>query len=477
MSIEIRLPALSPTMVEADLVQWHVTEGDTVSAGDIIAEIETDKAAADVQAPQAGTVARILVPEGTEGVEVDTVIALFEPAAGSGTSCAAQRAPAGSKPESIQLPEPVGAAPDSSPQTMAHAETSVLAPDSRPGSFEPVNASPLALRMAAQLGLDLTQVPGSGPNDRITKADVEAAITGKPPLPERELATGRTSKSVVTPKSTGTSKSVSPPSQGGARGGPVSPPSQGGARGGLVSPPSQGGARGGEPAFELKPLSKMRKAIARRLSHSKQTVPHFYMTVDCNLDQVVAFRNRFNDQLRGEFKLSLGDVIIKAAAAALGKVPAANASWSDQGIKLYRSVDISIAVAVDGGLITPIIRNAESKGLRAISMETKALAAAARQGKLRPEQYQGGTFTISNLGMYGIKQFQAIVDPPQACVLAVGMAEERPVVRNGTVEVSTLMSCTLSADHRVLDGALAAEFLCAFKQYIEEPVTMLIEPS
>ena len=446
MSIEIRLPALSPTTTDADLVKWHVNERDTVSAGDIIAEIETDKAVVDVEAPEAGTIARIVVPEGTEGVAIDAVIAVLEPATESclDISRTAESVHLVSRTEPIaeqvSKPEPIPATADASYQAITTTIMSTLAPDARPASSELINASPLALHMAAQLRLDLALVRGSGPNNRITKADVEAAVT----------------------LSQTSSARVSDPAAAPSRQSPQLPPE------GEPTPRAPF-----EPAFELRPLRKMRKTIAQRLSHSKQRVPHFYLSVDCSLDQVMALRKQFSGRSDKECRPSLNDIVIKAAAAALRKVPTANACWSDEGIKVYRSVDIAVAVALDSGLITPVIRDADHKELRAISAEMKELVSKARDGKLRQEQYRGGTFSISNLGMYGIKQFEAVIDPTQACILAVGMAEKRPVVRNETVEVATLMTCTLSADHRVLDGAVAAELLSVFKQYIEEPVGIL----
>ena len=429
MSIEIRLPDLSPTITEADLVKWHVQEGDAVSAGDIIAEIETDKAAVDIEAPAAGIVAQIVIREGTLAVAVGTVIAILDPDAPviPDTSDAAENTrstpAARGLADPATRPAPALAASNAQPEMTVQAETPPSGLLSTSALSESANITPLARRMAAQAGLDLTQVHGSSPDGRITRIDVESAASGK-----------------------------------------TTPPN--------IQPKTETAF---EPPFDLQPLSRMRKTIARRLTHSKQQIPHFYLSVDCNVDALFALLKKTNDELADEPRLSLNDVVIKTAAAALGQVPAANASWSDEGIKLYRSVDISVAVAVEGGLITPVIRNANRKGLRVISAEMKELAAKARGGELRPDEYRGGTFSISNLGMYGIRQFDAVIDPPQACMLAIGAADERPVVRDGLVVTSTVMTCTLSADHRVLDGAVAAEFLTAFRQHVEEPVTTLFE--
>ena len=289
--------------------------------------------------------------------------------------------------------------------------------------------------MASQAGLDLTGVSGTGPNGRIVKADVEAAIAGG---------------ASAAPAAASAAPAVAP------------------------AAPTIAEKLPFEPEFELEVLSTMRKTIARRLTESKQQVPHFYLTVDCEIDELLALRKTLNEKGDGAYKLSVNDLVIKAAAIALRRVPKANASWTDEGVKLYKSADIAVAVAIDGGLITPVVRQADNKGMETISSEMKELSARARDGKLGPEEYQGGTFSISNLGMYGIKDFCAVINPPQACILAVGAGEQRPVVKDGALAVATVMSCTLSVDHRAVDGAIGAEYLGAFKTLIEDPLNMLL---
>ncbi len=418
MSITITMPALSPTMTEGTLAKWMVKEGDSVASGDIIAEIETDKATMEVEAIDEGTVAQILIPEGTEGVAVNTPIAIvLEEGEDAGAI------PAAPAPVATPAAAPAPAATPA-PAPSASGGNGKATPAPVTASGERVKASPLARRMAAQAGLDLTAISGSGPGGRIVKVDIEAAMTPR-------LASA-------------------PAAAAAAAAGPH------------------------EPAFTLEPLSQMRKTIARRLSESKQTVPHFYLTVDCELDALLALRKSLNDKADGAYRLSVNDLVIKAVAVALKRVPAANASYGEEGLKLYHSADISVAVATERGLITPVIRNAGEKGLETISGEMKALAAKAQEGKLMPEDYLGGTFSISNLGMYGVKQFEAVINPPQACILAVGAGEERPVVKDGALAVATVMSVTLSVDHRAVDGAIGAEYLAAVKRLIEDPVTMLL---
>ncbi len=420
MSITITMPALSPTMTEGTLAKWMVKEGDSVASGDIIAEIETDKATMEVEAIDEGTVAQILIPEGTEGVAVNTPIAIvLEEGEDAGAI------PAAPAPVATPAAAPAPAATPA-PAPSASGGNGKAPPAPVTASGERVKASPLARRMAAQAGLDLTVISGSGPGGRIVKVDIEAAMT--PRLASAPAVAAATA----------------------AAAGPH------------------------EPAFTLEPLSQMRKTIARRLSESKQTVPHFYLTVDCELDALLALRKSLNDKADGAYRLSVNDLVIKAVAVALKRVPAANASYGEEGLKLYHSADISVAVATERGLITPVIRNAGEKGLETISGEMKALAAKAQEGKLMPEDYLGGTFSISNLGMYGVKQFEAVINPPQACILAVGAGEERPVVKDGALAVATVMSVTLSVDHRAVDGAIGAEYLAAVKRLIEDPVTMLL---
>ncbi len=419
MPIKILMPALSPTMTEGTLAKWLVSEGDDVNSGDVIAEIETDKATMEIEAVEEGKVGKILVGEGTEGVKVNELIALLledgeDAGALEGIAAAAAVTPA---------PEPEAPAAPAAPVPVATAPTPA-APAAAPGNR--IFASPLARRMAQQAGLELSNVTGSGPNGRIVKRDIEAALASGPPAPAAAPAAA-----------------------------PAPMPA------------------GVEPAFDFEPASTMRKVIAQRLTESKQTVPHFYLTVDCEIDTLLALRKDLNSR-SDDYKISVNDLIIKASGVALRRVPAANASWSGDGIKRYHTADISVAVAIEGGLITPVVRDAGGKGLEAISSEMRDLAERARAGKLMPEEYQGGTFSISNLGMFGIKQFDAVINPPQGAILAVGAGEPRPVVRNGALAVATVMSVTLSVDHRVVDGSVGAEFLAAFKTLIEDPMTMLL---
>ncbi len=444
MPVKILMPALSPTMTEGKLAKWLIGEGGEVNSGDVIAEIETDKATMEVEAVEEGKLGKILVPEGTEGVAVNNVIALLleegeddsaldgvdvsaAPSSGNGGTPPAVAEPAASEPV---VPEPAA------PSTPAPQPAAPAAPAPQPAaSGGRIIASPLARRMASQAGLDLAGVSGTGPNGRIVKADVEAAIAGDASAASAPAAAA---PAVAAAAPTTTEK-----------------------------PPF-------EPEFELEALSTMRKTIARRLTESKQQVPHFYLTVDCEIDELLALRKTLNDKADGAYKLSVNDLVIKAAAIALRRVPKANASWTDEGVKLYKSADIAVAVAIEGGLITPVVRQADNKGLESISNEMKELSARAREGKLGPEEYQCGTFSISNLGMYGIKDFCAVINPPQACILAVGAGEQRPVVKDGALAVATVMSCTLSVDHRAVDGAIGAEYLAAFKMLIEDPLNMLL---
>jgi len=435
-------------MTEGTLAKWHVKEGDDVSAGDVIAEIETDKATMEVEAVDEGKVGRLLVSEGTEGVAVNAPIALLleegeDASALEGAGAATAKA--GAKPAPAAAPAPKAEAkPASAPASQAAkpaaAPAAAQAQPARAGGNghdgDRVFASPLARRMAQQSGLDLGGVTGSGPHGRVVKRDVEMALTGGAPKARPTAA-------------------------------PAAAPAP-------MTMPASAGAQPFEPDFELQPLSSIRRIIAQRLQLAKQTIPHFYLTVDCEIDALLDLRKRLNDKADGAYKLSVNDIIIKICGLALTKVPAANASFTDQGIKLYKRADVAVAVAIDGGLITPIIRDAANKGLEAISVAMKDLAARARDGKLKPEEFQGGTFSISNLGMYGIKQFDAVINPPQGAILAIGAGEQRPVVRNGALAVATVMSCTLSCDHRVVDGAIGAEFLKAFKAMVEEPMAMLL---
>ncbi len=443
MTVKVLMPALSPTMTEGKLAKWLVKEGDEVASGDVIAEIETDKATMEVEAVEEGVVGKIVVAEGTEGVPVNDVIAILLEegedksaldGVGSGES------PDSTKPTSSEAapskPDTAPAAPTTQPEGAPKGGT----------SEERVLASPLAKRMAEQAGLTLSKISGSGPNGRIVKADVEAAVTG---------GTAAASQPGTAPKAATTAAAAPAPA------------------------PTTSGPGAKQLAdmlgmeYRQEPLTSMRKVIAKRLTESKQTVPHFYLTVDCQVDELLKVRKDLNSR-SDAYKLSVNDFVIRAAALALKKVPAANASYDESGILYYKHADISVAVATPAGLITPIIKAAEGKGLAEISTAMKDLAVRARDGKLTPEEYQGGTFSISNLGMFGVKHFEAVINPPQGCILAVGAGEQRAVVKDGALAIGTVMSCTLSVDHRVVDGAVGAEYLAAFKLLIEDPLSMLL---
>ena len=445
MPIQILMPALSPTMTEGNVASWLKNEGDPVAAGDILCEIETDKATMEVEATDEGTLGRIVVPAGTEGVAVNAIIGLIleEGEDASALASAEAAAPAAAPPAAAPAQPVAEAAPAASaapaPQATAPAAASPSgngatppAPQREPGAR--IFASPLARRMAKQAGLALEAIAGTGPNGRIVKVDIEAAIAAAAAAPA----------------------SAAPAAPAAA---PASAPA-------LAAAPA---------AYQDAPASTMRKVIAQRLQEAKREVPHFYLTIDCAVDALLETRAQLNER-SDSYSLSVNDFVIRAAALALRKVPAANASWVDGALRQYGSADISVAVAIEDGLVTPIVRNADGKGLAEISAEVKELAGRARAKPmgLAPEEYQGGTFSVSNLGMYGIKEFAAIINPPQSMILAVGTAEQRPVVKDGALAVATMMSCTLSVDHRVVDGALGAQFLQAFKGLIEDPLTMLL---
>jgi pyruvate dehydrogenase E2 component (dihydrolipoamide acetyltransferase) len=412
MSINILMPALSPTMTEGKLAKWHVKEGDAVTAGQVVCEIETDKATMEVEAVDEGKVGRIVVAEGTKA------------AAAPATAAPAPAA----KPAAALAPAPA-AAPAARPAAPTPAPAAQLATSPSGGR---IFASPLAKRIAADKGLDLSRIKGSGPNGRIVKADVESAKPGAAPAP-------------------------------------VAAPAP------RAAPPA-----GAQPVFAAPgdtrvPHTSIRKVIARRMLESKQTVPHFYLTVDLEIDALLAARQAINAvaEKRGS-KVSVNDMMIKACAKALRDHPECNASWTEDEMIQYGAVDISVAVATDRGLITPIVRNADMKGLAQIASEMKDLAARAKIGKLKLDEFQGGGFTISNLGMFGINSFSAIINPPQAMILAVGMGEERAVVRKGQMVVRNMMSCTLAVDHRVVDGAMGAQYLQTLRAYVERPAAMLV---
>ena len=415
MPIEIKMPALSPTMEEGTLAKWLVKEGDTVSSGDIMAEIETDKATMEFEAVDEGTIVSISVPEGTEGVKVGTVIAVL---AGEGEDASTK--PAAKAPEAKAAAAPV-------PATVAAPAPAPVAAPAVKG--DRVIASPLAKRIAEQKGVDLKAVKGSGPNGRIVKADVEAAQPGA-------------AAPVV---------SVAP-------GAPVA-----------AAPVPDFGI-----PYEAEKLNNVRKTIARRLTEAKQTIPHIYLTVDVRLDALLKLRGELNKALEPDgIKLSVNDLLIKALAKALIRVPKCNVSFAGDELRKYSRADISVAVAAPSGLITPIITDAAAKGVAQISTEMKALADKAREGKLMPHEYQGGTASLSNLGMFGIKQFDAVINPPQAMIMAVGAGEQRPYVVDGALAVATVMSATGSFDHRAIDGADGAALMQAFKDLIENPLGLV----
>ena len=406
------MPAVSPSMTQGNIARWLKKEGETVEAGEILFEVETDKAVVELEAQNAGVLGKIFFPDGSQNVKVDATIALL--LAPGETSSALTQAMAAA-PAAKAVPAP--AASPAAPPVAASAVASVAAAAPMTASGR-ILASPLARRMAAERRVDLARIRGSGPGGRIVKLDVEAAQA--------------TAVSAV-PAAASVASS----------------------------------------AYEEIPNSSMRRTIAKRLSEAKQTIPHFYLSIDCSLDALLSLRSEIADCPDGT-KLSVNDFVIKAASLALRKLPGVNASWTEAAIRRYSSVDVSVAVSTPSGLITPIIRNADIKSLAQISTEVKDLAERARLGKLREEEYQGGGFTISNLGMYGIREFAAIINPPQSAILAVGAGEPRAVVRDGALAIATVMTCTLSADHRVVDGALGAEYLAAFKKLIEHPLSMLL---
>ncbi len=421
MPTNILMPALSPTMTEGTLAKWLKREGDMVKSGDVIAEIETDKATMEVEAADEGKLGKILVEAGTAGVKINSVIAVL---LDEGEKYEAANASAPAAPE-VKVADAVKPA-----NTPLSAQPSATPVAQGGASGSRVKASPLAKRVANERGIDIARVTGTGPHGRIVRDDVMNY-------------------------------------KGGASAGASSPP-----RGSSVDARALADAYG--MTYTAIPNSGVRKVIASRLLESKQTIPHFYLTVDCVLDTLLAARADINDAAKGAYKLSVNDFVIKAAAMALHRYPAANVAWTDEAILQFDHADISVAVATPNGLITPIIKAAETKSLVDISSEMKDLAARARDGKLKPAEFQGGTFSISNLGMYGIKDFGAIINPPQACILAVGAGSEQPVVVNGKVEVRTVMSVTLSVDHRAVDGAVGAEYLQMFKRFIENPTAMFV---
>ena len=435
-------------MTEGTLARWLKKEGEQVSAGDVIAEIETDKATMEVEAVDEGVLGRILVPNGTAGVKVNDPIAILVEE-GESAPDEAPGAKAAPPPEKAEQ----------SPAPLARAEP-VPSPGQPKDPVQPmpnghdagrVFATPLARRMAKQAGIDLASLKGSGPNGRIIRIDVEAAHKGGTAAPAASPAEVAAAREPVAPKPEPTpAPAMAPPPKPAA-----------------ITAPHQ-----------LSPNSQMRKVISRRLTESHQQIPNFFVTLDMEIDALLKLRGELNAKLpkegSGALKLSVNDFVIKAAAAALRRVPKLNASYTEDAMALYDDIDISVAVSMPDGLITPIIRRADQKGLATISTEMKDLGARAKTGKLKPEEFQGGTFSISNLGMFGTKQFTAIINPPQAAILAVGAGEQRPVVKNGALAVATVMTCTLSVDHRVADGALGAEWMAAFKAIVEDPLSLML---
>ncbi|TAJ33248.1 pyruvate dehydrogenase complex dihydrolipoamide acetyltransferase [Bosea sp. (in: a-proteobacteria)] len=464
MPTNILMPALSPTMEKGNLAKWLKKEGDAIKSGDVIAEIETDKATMEVEAVDEGILARIVVPEGTADVAVNEIIGVI---AAEGEDASAASAPAKAEAPKAEAPKAEAAKPAAAPEQANPKATAAAAPASGyggsvagGGQAAPVAksegqrpfASPLARRLAKEAGLDLSKVQGSGPHGRIVEKDVEAAKKG------------------------GGAKAA--PTAASAASGPAAAKP---AAAPLAAAPSDDAVKKlfAPDSYEEVPHDGMRKTIARRLLEAKQTVPHFYVTVDCELDALLKLRSELNAAApekdgKPAYKLSVNDMVIKALALALKAVPDANVSWTENAMLKHKHADVGVAVSIPGGLITPIIRDACHKTLSQISNEMKDYAARAKARKLKPEEYQGGTTAVSNLGMFGVKDFAAIVNPPHATILAVGAGEQRAVVKGGQLAVATVMSVTLSTDHRAVDGALGAELLAAFKGYIEKPMAMLV---
>ena len=428
MPIELKMPALSPTMEEGTLAKWLVKEGDTVASGDILAEIETDKATMEFEAVDEGTIAQILVSEGTDGVKVGTVIAMIAGEGEDAKSAKPAPAPAPAKEPVAKDGGETGAGQPAKETPASPPPPPAPAPAAR-SDGDRVKASPLARRLAEAQGIDLASLTGSGPGGRIVKADVDGAA-GKTPAPAAAAA--------------------APPS--------AAPPA-------IVDT---------DIPHEVVKLSNMRKTIARRLTEAKQTIPHIYLTVDIRLDALLKLRGELNKGLESRgIKLSVNDMLIKALAAALIEVPECNVSISGDQLLKYTRADISVAVSIPNGLITPIVAGAEAKSISAIATEIKELAARAKEGKLQPHEYQGGTASLSNMGMYGIKQFEAVINPPQGMIMAIGAGEKRPYVIDDSLQIATIMSATGSLDHRAIDGADGARLMQAFKRLVEAPLGML----
>ncbi|AUC97237.1 pyruvate dehydrogenase complex dihydrolipoamide acetyltransferase [Bradyrhizobium sp. SK17] len=450
MPINILMPALSPTMEKGNLAKWLKKEGDKVKSGDVIAEIETDKATMEVEAVDEGTIAKIVVPEGTQDVPVNDVIAVLagdgedvKAAANAGGGAAPAAKPAEApKPAEAAKPAPA-AAPEPKPAA-APAPQPAAAPAAQANGHARIFSSPLARRLAKEANIEIARITGTGPHGRVVARDVEEAKSGK---------------------------GLKAPAAAPAAAGPSIAPSMSDKQILALYEPG---------SYEIVPHDGMRRTIAQRLTASVQNVPHFYLTIDCDIGKLLAAREEINasapkdKEKKPLYKISVNDFVIKAMAVALQKIPNCNVSWTEGGMLKHKHSDVGVAVAMPGGLITPIIRKAETKTLSTISNEMKDFAARARARKLKPEEYQGGTTAVSNLGMYGINHFTAVINPPHASILAVGTSEERPVVRGGKIEIAQMMSVTLSCDHRAIDGALGAELIGAFKQLIENPVMMMV---
>jgi pyruvate dehydrogenase E2 component (dihydrolipoyllysine-residue acetyltransferase) len=448
MPINILMPALSPTMEKGNLAKWLKKEGDKVKSGDVIAEIETDKATMEVEAVDEGTIAKILVPEGTQDVPVNDVIAVMAgdgedvKAASAGAASAPPKAAAAPAPAASPAPAAAPAAKAPPPAAPA-AAPQAAAPAAQTNGHGRIFSSPLARRLAKDAGIELARINGSGPHGRIVARDVESAKSGK----------GLKAPAAAP----GAAPSIAP-----------------------AMSDQQILALFEEGSYEIVPHDGMRRTIAQRLTVATQSIPTFYLTIDCDIGKLLDAREQINaaapkdKEKKPLYKLSVNDFVIKALAVALQQVPNCNVSWTEAGMVKHKHSDVGVAVAMPGGLITPIIRNAESKSLSTISNEMKDLAARARTRKLKPGEYQGGTSSVSNLGMYGISHFTAVINPPQSTILAVGASEERAVVRNGKIEAAHIMSVTISCDHRAIYGALGAELIGAFRRLVENPVMMMV---
>ena len=434
MAIQILMPALSPTMTEGTLARWLKSEGDKVAAGDLLAEIETDKATMELEANDDGVLGKFIVAAGSEGVAVNAPIAVLLEEGEDASAADTMEAP----------PRPVTKAvaqPEQQPATEPAAKPAPAPSAPKPKGAR-ILASPLARRLAAEAGLDIAALTGSGPHGRIVKADVKTALAGG-------------GASAAAPQTAPQEPQL-----------PATIPE--------APVPTEFPDAG---QYTDIPHSNIRRVIAQRLTESARDIPHFHLTVDCTIDALLALRQDLNGRTpegEGGYKISINDFVIRAVALAIRKVPGVNVSWMEDTTRQYHEIDVAVAVATEGGLITAIVRHADQKGLAEISNEIKGLARRARDGKLSLDEFQGGGFTISNLGMYGIKEFSAIINPPQSCILAIGAGEQRSVVKDGALGIATVMSCTLSTDHRTVDGALGAEFMVAFKAMIEDPLTMLL---